>query len=132
MGGVASTGAAAPASVPVNRSKLIYAPKFTDEAETAPRSGPNHVDQAEKLAPCFLRLANLPSYPLDRLSRYEATLWRQAGQVLFTLETLNRLFVWRSSRILDATVSVDKFKACGWHPRLVWLLSRAHRVDSHY
>jgi hypothetical protein len=26
------------------------------------------------LAHCFLRLANLPSYPLDRLSRYEAVL----------------------------------------------------------
>jgi hypothetical protein len=26
----------------------------------------------------FLRLANLPNYALDRLSRYEATLWRQA------------------------------------------------------
>jgi hypothetical protein len=24
------------------------------------------------------RLSNLPTYPLDRLSRYEATLWRQA------------------------------------------------------
>ena len=31
-------------------------------------------------ARCFLRLANLPNYALDRLSRYEATLWRQAGQ----------------------------------------------------
>jgi hypothetical protein len=32
-----------------------------------------------------LRLANLPSYPLDRLSRYEAILWRQAGQILIAL-----------------------------------------------
>jgi hypothetical protein len=37
-----------------------------------------------------LRLANLPSYPLDRLSRYEAILWRQAGQILFALDALNR------------------------------------------
>ena len=28
---------------------------------------------------CFLRLANLPNYALDRLSRHEAILWRQAG-----------------------------------------------------
>src|SRR5262249_49943789 len=34
-----------------------------------------------ELARCFLRLANLPNYVLDRLSRYEATLWRQAGQI---------------------------------------------------
>jgi hypothetical protein len=41
------------------------------------------------LARCFLRLAHLPSGALDRLSRYEATLWRQAGQILFTLNALN-------------------------------------------
>jgi hypothetical protein len=39
-----------------------------------------------ELARCFLRLANLPNYALDRLSRYEATLWRQAGQILFANE----------------------------------------------
>ena len=33
---------------------------------------------AAKFARCFLRLANLPNFALDRLSRYEATLWRQA------------------------------------------------------
>ena len=33
-------------------------------------------DPAIDFARCFLRLANLPSYPLDRLSRYEAILWR--------------------------------------------------------
>jgi hypothetical protein len=43
-----------------------------------------------ELARCFLRLANLPTYPLDRLSRYEATLWRQTGQILFALDALDR------------------------------------------
>ena len=33
----------------------------------------------------FVRLNNLTTYPLDRLSRYEAMIWRQAGQLLFTL-----------------------------------------------
>ena len=42
------------------------------------------------LALCFLRLANLPSCALDRLSRYEATLWRQAGQILFALDAFDR------------------------------------------
>jgi hypothetical protein len=37
-----------------------------------------------------LRLANLPSSALDRLSRYEASLWRQVGQILFTLDALER------------------------------------------
>jgi hypothetical protein len=35
-------------------------------------------------------LTNVPACPLDRLSRYEATLWRQAYQILFTLQFLNR------------------------------------------
>jgi hypothetical protein len=42
------------------------------------------------LARCFLRLANLPNYALDRLSRYEATLWRQVGRILFALDALDR------------------------------------------
>jgi hypothetical protein len=42
------------------------------------------------LAQCFLRLANLPNYVFDRLSRYEVTLWRQVGQTLFALDTLDR------------------------------------------
>jgi hypothetical protein len=43
-----------------------------------------------EFARCFLRLANLPNFALDRLSRYEATLWRQAGRVLYALEALDR------------------------------------------
>ena len=48
------------------------------------------VDPATNLARCFSRLADLPSYPLDRLSRYEAILWRQASQILFALNALDR------------------------------------------
>jgi hypothetical protein len=51
---------------------------------------PEANDPAIDLARCFLRLANLPSYPLDRLSRYEAILWRQTGQILFALDALDR------------------------------------------
>ena len=48
------------------------------------------VDPTVALAPCFLRLANLPNYALDRLNRYKGTLWRQAGQILFALDALDR------------------------------------------
>jgi hypothetical protein len=48
------------------------------------------VDTTVELARCFLRLANLPNFALDRLSRYEATLWRQAGQILYALDVLDR------------------------------------------
>ena len=50
------------------------------------------------LAQCFLRLANLPTYPLDRLSRYEASLWRQACQTMFALEALQRGRAWQRRR----------------------------------
>jgi hypothetical protein len=42
------------------------------------------------IADCFLRLADLPTFALDRLSRYEHMLWRQARQIVFTLESLRR------------------------------------------
>jgi hypothetical protein len=48
------------------------------------------VDAAAELTRCYLRLANQPNFALDRLSRYEATLWRQVGQLLFTLDALDR------------------------------------------
>jgi hypothetical protein len=52
------------------------------------------------LAQCFLRLAHLPSCPLDRLSRYEATLWRQATRTIFAIEALHRRKPWeRRSRL---------------------------------
>jgi hypothetical protein len=41
-------------------------------------------------ARCFLRLSNLPNYALDRLSRYEATLWRQVAQTVMALDALDR------------------------------------------
>jgi hypothetical protein len=46
--------------------------------------------QKSDLATVFLRLSELPTFPLDRLSRYEHLLWRQARQLVFTLETLRR------------------------------------------
>jgi hypothetical protein len=65
-----------------------------DAMGAAPVSGSHPVEAfvnpTTDLARCFLRLANLPSYVLDRLSRYEATLWRQVGQTLFTLDHLDR------------------------------------------
>ena len=63
---------------------------ITNGTQERPGSGPKSVDPATDLGRCFLRLANLPSYPLDRLSRYEAILWRQAGQILFALDALDR------------------------------------------
>jgi hypothetical protein len=44
----------------------------------------------ELIAGCFLRLVALPTFPLDRLSRYEHLLWRQTRQIVVTLDSLRR------------------------------------------
>ena len=59
------------------------------ESENWPLLSSEPVVQADDLTASFVRLSNLPTYPLDRLSRYEATLWRQACQILFTLRCVD-------------------------------------------
>src|SRR3954469_5075227 len=79
-----------------NANELNSMPMATD-----PPAAGAHADQnSADLAQCFLRLARLPTFPLDRLSRYEATLWRQAGRTIFALEALDRRKPWeRRSRL---------------------------------
>ena len=60
------------------------------EAVTKPSTDDHTVDPRADLTHCFLRLANLPNFALDRLNRYEAILWRQASQILYALDTLDR------------------------------------------
>jgi len=52
-------------------------------------------DQSNDLTWSFLRLCDLPFFPLDRLSRYEAALWRQACQIIVTLQSFNRRKPWQ-------------------------------------
>jgi hypothetical protein len=56
-------------------------------------------DPFDDVTRSFVRLSNLPTYPLDRLSRYEATLWRQACQILFALQCLDRRKPWDITQI---------------------------------
>jgi hypothetical protein len=66
--------------------------KTTEEEilSSGPKSVEPDVRHTVEFARCFLRLANLPNFALDRLSRYEATLWRQVRQTLFALDALDR------------------------------------------
>ena len=57
--------------------------------------GKDETARAEDLTRAFVQLSNLPTCPLDRLSRYEATLWRQAGQIIFMLQVLQRRGAWK-------------------------------------
>jgi len=59
--------------------------------EVNPEVGLVHTASPSRdIAISFLRLANLDSDIVDRLSRYEAALWRQLAQTLFTLQALKR------------------------------------------
>jgi hypothetical protein len=70
------------------------APQHATVTETIPTSDSlpttSNADPSAQLAPAFLRLANLPNFVFDRLSRYEVTLWRQVDQVLIALDALDR------------------------------------------
>jgi hypothetical protein len=68
-------------------------PLITGDPEQPPRrttpSASHMVGSDLDFARRFLRLANLPNFALDRLSRYEAALSRQAVQTLCALDHLN-------------------------------------------
>jgi hypothetical protein len=56
-------------------------------------------DLYDDVTQSFVRLSNLPTCPLDRLSRYEVTLWRQARQIVSTLQRLDRSKPWERPRL---------------------------------
>jgi hypothetical protein len=45
-------------------------------------------DPKTRMADSYLQLSAMPGLPLDRVNRYESTLWRQARQLISTLESL--------------------------------------------
>jgi hypothetical protein len=76
----------------VNHQRNPAPRDFANATEAAPELnsiGPA-LNATVELTRCFLRLANLPNFALDRLSRYEATLWRQSRQILLALDALDR------------------------------------------
>ena len=70
----------------------------TDDGQYADGRLEADTDHFGDLTQSYIRLANLPTCPLDRLSRYEATLWRQACQIMFALRFLSRAPPWATSR----------------------------------
>jgi hypothetical protein len=71
-----------------------------DPMDAGSPSTQHMADPSDDLTHAFVRLSNPATFPLDRLSRYEAALWRQACQllvhagVLSTLEYLGRRKPW--------------------------------------
>jgi hypothetical protein len=72
--------------------------QFACNLDASSASAAEPSDQSEDLTRAFVRLNDLATYPLDRLSRHEAALWRQACQILFTLQYLSRRKPWERSR----------------------------------
>ena len=73
---------------PTSHDRDLASHGVTNATESVQTAGLNPV--ALIVDPTVERLANLPNFALDRLNRYEATLWRQAGQILFALDALDR------------------------------------------
>ena len=76
----------------------VIAKRDADELAASTERGSGSTGMAadlyDDITRSFVRLSNLPTYPLDRLSRYEVTLWRQARQVVFALRSLSRRKPW--------------------------------------
>jgi hypothetical protein len=70
-----------------NQNQLHLAPTRQSDAAAGNELSS---DTKTDIGNCFLRLAELPTFALDRLNRYEHLLWRQARQIVFTLESLQR------------------------------------------
>jgi len=76
--------------------------KLTDSPDPGFSSTVEPADHSDCITRVFVRLNNLPTYPLDRLSRYEAALWRQACQILWTLQCLDRRKPWERLKLRAA------------------------------
>jgi hypothetical protein len=57
---------------------------------TSTRPPPGPLSNSRAIAQCFLRLSNLDPTLLDRVGSYEARLWRQAAQTIWTLDAMRR------------------------------------------
>src|SRR6516164_5253497 len=57
---------------------------------TTMRAVPGRLSKSRTVAQCFLRLSNLDPTLLDRASSYEARLWRQSAQTIWTLDAMRR------------------------------------------
>jgi hypothetical protein len=77
---------------PASRQLLyaLFEPRSVVGDDEVPPGAAPFAKSTVDFARCFLRLSNLPNYALDRLSRYEATLWRKVAQTAITLDALDR------------------------------------------
>jgi hypothetical protein len=68
-------------------------PPMSDKDNSLPTTmwaAPGRWSKSRTIAQCFLRLSNLDPTLLDRVGSYEARLWRQAAQTIWTLDAMRR------------------------------------------
>jgi hypothetical protein len=82
--------------------RLLRSPDtfFPSQADSNPPERINHGADAQNVresassnpnpATIFLRLCNLNSFPIERITRYETALWRKAAQTLFILDACKK------------------------------------------
>jgi hypothetical protein len=82
-----------------NGHKTVLGPNGRDDppasdqqplSTTSTRPPLTRWSKSRAIAQCFLRLSNLDPTLLDRVGSYEARLWRQAAQTIWTLETMRQ------------------------------------------
>jgi hypothetical protein len=75
------------------RSNVRDDPPISDHdnsLSTTMRAAPGRWSKSCTIAQCFLRLSNFDPTLLDRVGSYEARLWRQAAQTIWTLDAMRR------------------------------------------
>ncbi len=89
----------AASSNPTIRKVIAISSRTNRPSSASIYSGENAVQEfvcaPEDLAKAFIRLTAHGTFPLDRLSRYEQLLWRQARQLISTLHTPKRRMYFR-------------------------------------
>ena len=75
-----------PASTRVNGHKAVLGSNGRDDLPASDQPG----SKSRTIAQCFLGLSKLDPTLLDRVGSYEARLWRQAAQTIWTLEAMRR------------------------------------------
>jgi hypothetical protein len=91
-----SRGPSQPGTLPVatgahghcKRPHLLVSDQEPPSTSTRPRLG--SCSKSHALAHCFLRLSHLDPTLLDRVGSYEASLWRQTAQAIWTLEAMRK------------------------------------------
>jgi hypothetical protein len=67
---------------------LLLSQLFLERKEESDKVLSNDSIRKKQISQSFVRLTDMPTCPMSRLTRYEYILWRQARQIVITLKSL--------------------------------------------